>query len=264
MVNMQQDVMSHTGSQDDLELHSDRPKGRELTAKQSAFVEAYVANGQTSARAAAIASGTSPISAGVMGHRNIRNPLILEAIRVAAGDTIKEHLPELINSMIELAMNPKTSAVARVSAFRELADRAGMAVQRGPLVQINNGLTDPRAQAQALIAEIWTEKNTRDARRERTESYVGALIDQKSAIAGGMSDIIDNDAAWRPTAAEAQVGGGERLQGPIPPAYLIPPSPNAHPPAPENFGIAEWREAVRLGTLGGTESGEAMEDMFDD
>jgi len=222
-----------------------RPKSRELTPRQADFVAAYITNGRN-ARQAAIAAGTSPASAGPMGYRNIRNPVILEAIRAAAGDSIKERLPELIDAMVQLALDPKTSAVARVSAFRELADRGGMAVNRGPMVQINNGVTDPKAQAQAIIAEIWAERNTREARQERTFAHVGQLIDAKrSAIAGGMSDIIDNDAPTSDGQRIAPGRGGERLQGPIPAASVIPPHPTTTYPTPDNLGLEEWRESVR-------------------
>ena len=228
-----------------LELDSVLPKSRELTPRQAAFVAAYVSNGR-SARAAAIAAGTSPSSAGVRGYRDIRNPIILDAIRVAAGDIIKQRLPELVEAMVELALNEKTSAVARVSAFRELVDRAGMAVQRGPMVQINNNTSDPKAQAQAIIAEIWAERNTREARQERTFAHVGQLIDAKrSAIAGGMSDIIDNDAPTSDGQRIAPGRGGERLQGPIPAASVIPPHPTTTYPTPDNLGLEEWRESVR-------------------
>lgn len=233
-------------SQDvELELESVRPKVRELTPRQAAFVASYVANGRN-ARQAAIAAGTDPRSASEMGYRNIRNPVILEAIRAAAGDIIKERLPELVEAMVDLALNPKTSAVARVSAFRELADRGGMAVNRGPMVQINNGLTDPKAQASAIIAEIWAEKNTREARREATYAHVAQIVDaKKSTIAGGMSDIIDNDLPTSDGQRPAQAGGGERRQGPIPAVSVIPPSPNTHTPSAKVLAIDEWRESVR-------------------
>lgn len=231
-------------------LDYERPKSRELTDRQRQFIAAYVANGRN-ARQAAIAAGTSPTSAAQMGYRNIRNPVILDAIRHAAGDMIKERLPELIEAMVELALDTKVSAVARVSAFRELADRGGMAVNRGPLIQINNGMTDPKAQAQALIAEIWTEKNTREARKERTHAYVAQLVDaRKSGIDGAMADIIDNDRAFAALGTEVPGTGGDRCQGPIAGANVIPPSPNGNAATALVSALLEWRGCVSRWTGG--------------
>lgn len=225
-------------------LDYEYPKSRELTGRQRQFVTAYIDNGRN-ARQAAIASGTSPASAAQMGYRNIRNPVILEAIRVAAGDGIKARLPELIEAMVELVLDPKVSAVARVSAFRELADRGGMAVQRGPMVQINNCLNDPKAQAQALIAEIWTEKNTRAARAERTHAYVAQLVDAKrSSIDGEISDIINNDAPFAALGSQEHGTGGEQVQGPIAGASRIPPSPNGNAAPVLSSALLEWRGCV--------------------
>lgn len=62
-----------------------KSKGKELTAKQRAFVEAYDGN----ATQAALKAGYSPKTAGAIGDENLKKPEIAQAIRAREGEKLR-------------------------------------------------------------------------------------------------------------------------------------------------------------------------------
>lgn len=95
-----------------------------LTAKQSAFVDAYVANGGNGA-AAAREAGYSEKSARIEGHRLLRNPLIVKEVYERTVIALGASLPRALETVSKLSTEANSEYV-RLEAAKDLLDRAGL------------------------------------------------------------------------------------------------------------------------------------------
>lgn len=96
---------------------------RQLTPKQQRYVDHYVANGGNQGEAAR-AAGYPPKSADGQASRNMRNPLIQQAILKATAQRIGFAAVPALNTVIGLSAAAKSEYV-RLEASRDLLDRAG-------------------------------------------------------------------------------------------------------------------------------------------
>lgn len=104
------------------------PSG-DLTLKQDAFVDAYVANGGQGTLAAKEA-GYSESGAHVEANRLLKNPLIIQEVHRRTVMAIGAALPSALNTVRRLSESAKSEYV-QLEASRDLLDRAGMrAAQR--------------------------------------------------------------------------------------------------------------------------------------
>lgn len=99
------------------------PNG-DLTPKQDAFVDQYVANGGNGS-AAARDAGYAESSAHVEAHRLLRNPLIIQEIYRRTVMQVGAHLPKALATVIGLSGTAKSEYV-RLEASKDLLDRAGL------------------------------------------------------------------------------------------------------------------------------------------
>lgn len=95
-----------------------------LTAKQDAFVDAYVANGGNGA-AAAREAGYSEKSARIEGHRLLRNPLIVKEVYERTVIALGASLPKALETVSKLSTEANSEYV-RLEAAKDLMDRAGL------------------------------------------------------------------------------------------------------------------------------------------
>jgi phage terminase small subunit len=99
------------------------PSG-ELTPKQDAFVDAYVANGGNGS-AAAREAGYAESSAHVEANRSLKNPLILQEIYRRTVMAVGAAAPRALQTIVELSSTAKSDYV-KLEASRDLLDRAGL------------------------------------------------------------------------------------------------------------------------------------------
>ena len=95
----------------------------QLTEKQNAFIDAYVANGGRGTQAAKDA-GYAEKSAHVEAHRLLKNPLILQEVYRRTVMELGAAAPQALKTVRELAQNAKSDYV-RLEASKDLLDRAG-------------------------------------------------------------------------------------------------------------------------------------------
>ena len=104
------------------------PSG-DLTLKQDAFVDAYVANGGKGSHAA-VDAGYVEKSAHVEANRLLKNPTIIQEIHRRTVMAIGAALPSALHTVTRLSQSAKSEYV-QLEASRDLLDRAGMrAAQR--------------------------------------------------------------------------------------------------------------------------------------
>lgn len=104
------------------------PSG-DMTLKQDAFVDAYVANGGQGTQAAKDA-GYSESGAHVEANRLLKNPLIIQEVHRRTVMAIGAALPSALKTITRLSSAAKSEYV-QLEASRDLLDRAGMrAAQR--------------------------------------------------------------------------------------------------------------------------------------
>jgi phage terminase small subunit len=99
------------------------PSG-DLTPKQDAFVDAYVANGGKGT-AAARDAGYAESSAHVEANRALKNPLILQEIYRRTALAIGAAAPRALATIVELSSTAKSDYV-KLEASRDLLDRSGL------------------------------------------------------------------------------------------------------------------------------------------
>lgn len=225
-----------------------------MTARQTRFVQEYLANGQN-ATAAAIAAGYSRATAASIGSENLRKPEIAHAIAAAQ---------QRVSSKLELDAD---------TIARELA-AVGFA-----LVPTNDVTPGSKVQALTSLAKMlghWKEKQAPEAgegtfadwlsdvgeslqrdERRRIEAMTTAEIDgecrvQHHGLCRSINEHVDRcaDAAWRSRDRRAPVPGGDqwrvnaRADGK---SGLFHPEPPGAPA--ENWGPANpWPDDQAEGT----------------
>lgn len=95
-----------------------------LTAKQDAFVDAFVANGGNGS-AAAREAGYADASAHVEANRLLKNPLIIQEVHRRTVAAIGASLPSALQTIKRLAQDAKSEYV-QLEASKDLLDRAGL------------------------------------------------------------------------------------------------------------------------------------------
>jgi phage terminase small subunit len=95
-----------------------------LTPRQSAFVLAYVQNGDGNATRAARDAGYSASSAAVIGYRLLRREDVLRHIHAGTVQALAAHAPVALATMTSLL--GARSEFVRQQAASDLLDRAGM------------------------------------------------------------------------------------------------------------------------------------------
>jgi hypothetical protein len=132
-----------------------------FTDLQSRFCDAFIQLGGNGKKAA-LAAGYAEVSAEGMGIRNLANPKInaeiLRRLKLQGSTLLAIALGGLLR-IIETSSDPK----AVVQACVAICDRFGLSVPKGPAVavQINNTVNGDGAQA--LLQEIWEERQKRIA-----------------------------------------------------------------------------------------------------
>ena len=111
-----------------------------LTALQSAFVRAYVQNGDGNATQAARDAGYSPASAAVVGHRLLRNQAVLDAIQRLTAQALGPMAPMMLKQMQHLALHARSEFVQQQAAA-DLLDRAGFKPPERHRIQGSGGVT---------------------------------------------------------------------------------------------------------------------------
>ena len=188
----------------------------ELSVLQKAFARAYVLNGGD-AQAAAREAGYSEGGIDTIALRNTVKPSIVAEIKRLAVVELGSKLPEMIQAALDIALDPKVNPEIRARTLFNLMDRAGLAKQTGPAVQVNIQ-NNTSGGSSALIQEIW------DSRAAQQQALAAHL----SVIDGGMSDgstdpddpdppPVTVEAQADPPTADHEQAGGVQLQGPARP-----------------------------------------------
>lgn len=99
-----------------------------LTAKQEAFVLAYVANGGKRS-AAAKAAGYAAASAHVEANRLLQKPDIIQAVVRTTTQQLGAYAPEALQNITKLALRAKSEHV-KLAASQDVLDRIGMAAPK--------------------------------------------------------------------------------------------------------------------------------------
>lgn len=130
---------------------------RTLTAKQRAFVRAYISLGGTNATAAAVTAGYAPskskkrgdrsAGASVTAHRLLQKPTILKAIREETERALRAGVALGAHTLEQLCREANSESV-RLQAAQALLDRGGM--QLATLSQHHVVVEDRRTEGELL------------------------------------------------------------------------------------------------------------------
>ena len=132
---------------------------RALTERQHQFVIEYCVHGN--AAEAARTAGYSEQVARQTAHKLLLKPHISAEIRRQAAAMVDAHVPSAVSTLAQLMTNPNVEPRDRIRAAEGLLKHARPGGGSTLAVQVNVGTR--AADAQALIAEIWAEKQTREA-----------------------------------------------------------------------------------------------------
>lgn len=152
----------------DFETNDLAPSFGGLTAKQSAFVIAYVSMGSqrgaatNAALAAGYGGGVHRKAATARAHELLRHDDVLRAIKAEATRKLSAASVIGVNVMIELATDPATPAAVRLSAAKELVDRG-----HGPVMSRNAHIVATRS-----IEDIISALDMEDAARRSADADV--------------------------------------------------------------------------------------------
>lgn len=93
-----------------------------MTDKQQAFVQAFARTGAR--KASAVEAGYAEATASAEAHRQLSNPLILQAVEQEVRRLMIQHVPAALGTIVELSQSAK-SGMVRLMAAQDLMDRAG-------------------------------------------------------------------------------------------------------------------------------------------
>jgi phage terminase small subunit len=106
-----------------IEVDEAVPVRQGMTAKQSAFIDAYVANGGQ-LKAAAVEAGYAEKSAHVEANRLMKNPLICQEIHKECMMQLARKAPVALQTVTGLMQSAKSEFV-KLQAAQDWLDRAG-------------------------------------------------------------------------------------------------------------------------------------------
>lgn len=136
-----------------------------ITEKQRAFVLAMLnVPGCSHAQAARIA-GYSDIAEGakVRGHECAHNPNVQAALREEAGKRLNSLSVVAANVMMDVMLDPETSAKDKMKAAAAVLDRTGFAAAQN--INVNKTITDQSGQAIMSRIRALAEKHGLDPAR---------------------------------------------------------------------------------------------------
>lgn len=137
-----------------------------LTAKQRKFVTEYVANAANMSEAARRA-GYAVESAGQTGHKLLKLPHVIAAIREEAEKLLNSNVIIGAQTIVELAKNAQSETV-RLQAGQTLLDRGGLPYirQSENRIVVEDNRTDAQllASARAIAAELGLDAKIIDAK----------------------------------------------------------------------------------------------------
>jgi phage terminase small subunit len=97
---------------------------RKLTRKQSAFIEAYVANGGNVTLAASAAGYAAGDAGRVTGQKTLKLPHAQQYLMQVMAEQFTRHAPAALGQLAGLAKTAKSEYV-QLEASKDLLDRAG-------------------------------------------------------------------------------------------------------------------------------------------
>jgi len=152
-------------------------KTSDLSERQMAFVENFVAHGNASR--AAREAGYSDSTSKQIGYNLLLKPRIAEAIRRQVAAMVDSKLPSAVETLATLMTDPVVEPRDRIRAAEVLMKFGNPSRTSGPAVAVQVNVGTGASEAQAAIKAIWESRQAREtAKQLALEPPSGTPFDQ--------------------------------------------------------------------------------------
>jgi phage terminase small subunit len=157
-----------------------------LTNQQKLFCKAYIENGNNGTDAA-ISAGYSEKNAASQASKLTRSPKIiqyLQLLQTSVEDLFQAEVKDSIANLAEIRDDKKAPAAARVSASKDLLDRAGYGAVKKLDAKITANVTNTDRKEVHILQEIINQND------DVAEKILGAIKSRTQLPAIGTEELI--------------------------------------------------------------------------